>query len=286
VKVTRVGSFQDEAIQTEPANAHLSWTLIQAPLNQNEKTFVRSFNELCSGVGNDWLMRLSNWALQCIETPTAIFRLAQINATHRHHRKNSFPTRKSGHQIAFGSNPVAGFHMRIPDAEERVKVQKILTGNPAVPTQWFQESTRVLLNLFPQLQVRATEARAVVAAAEAHATEARAVDVHQAQVIAAAQAALAANQAQIDALLAAPAAAVAVAPAATQALSPFIARNLVEHARAQPDAHCPVSYDTLQECTNFRVGTCGHVFSDAVAGMQTCPLCMTRVAWQRVELTA
>ncbi len=280
------------AIQTEPANAHMSWTLIQAPLSQNEKTFVRSFNELCSGVGNDWLMRISNWSLQCIENPTAIFRLTHINTSHRHHRKGGLPNRQSFHQISFGSNPVAGFHMSIPNAEERVKVQKILKGDPTVPTQWFQESSRNLIPLLPQLRAHATATAAAVAHQTHVVAVAQAVAVAAQAAATAAAVAVAENQAQIDALLAAqphPVAttvAPAVAPAVTQALSPFIARNLVEHARAQPDAHCPISYDSLQECTDFRVGTCGHVFSEAVAGMQTCPLCINRVAWQRVELTA
>ncbi len=76
------------------------------------------------------------------------------------------------------------------------------------------------------------------------------------------------------------------APATPAALSTFIARNLVEHARAQPDAHCPISYDPFQECNRFCVGTCGHVYSDAAATLQTCPMCTQRVTWTAVEIAA
>lgn len=74
--------------------------------------------------------------------------------------------------------------------------------------------------------------------------------------------------------------------AATIALSTFIANTLVQHALAQPDAHCPISYDPLQECNRFCVGNCGHVYSDVVATMQTCPMCTRAVTWTAVEIPA
>lgn len=71
-----------------------------------------------------------------------------------------------------------------------------------------------------------------------------------------------------------------------QPLSTYIANTLVQHARNQPDAHCPITYDPLTECTQFCVGNCGHVYSNAAAVLQTCPLCTQRVTWTPVEITA
>jgi hypothetical protein len=68
------------------------------------------------------------------------------------------------------------------------------------------------------------------------------------------------------------------------ALSSYIANTLVQHARSQPDAHCPITYDPLTECTKFCVGNCGHVYSDAVTAMQSCPLCNKAVTWTTVEI--
>jgi len=74
--------------------------------------------------------------------------------------------------------------------------------------------------------------------------------------------------------------------APSTALSSYIANTLVQHARSQPDAHCPITYDPLTECTKFCVGNCGHVYSDAVAAMQSCPLCNKAVTWTAVEIPA
>lgn len=79
---------------------------------------------------------------------------------------------------------------------------------------------------------------------------------------------------------------VAQTPPRVAALSTFIANTLVQHARSQPDAYCPVSYDSFQECNRFCVGNCGHVYSDAVSTLQSCPMCTQRVTWTTVEIHA
>ncbi len=70
------------------------------------------------------------------------------------------------------------------------------------------------------------------------------------------------------------------------ALSTFIANALVQHAKSQADAVCPITQEPLNDYTKFCVANCGHVFSDIAATLQTCPYCSKPAAWTAVEITA
>jgi hypothetical protein len=70
------------------------------------------------------------------------------------------------------------------------------------------------------------------------------------------------------------------------ALSAFIANTLVQHAKSQADAVCPITQEPLNDYTKFSVGNCGHVFSDIAATLDKCPYCSTPVAWTAVEIPA
>lgn len=46
---------------------------------------------------------------------------------------------------------------------------------------------------------------------------------------------------------------------------------------------CPITLEPLSSYTEFYVGGCGHVFSEAAKDLRKCPMCRQKVAWAHVR---
>jgi hypothetical protein len=63
----------------------------------------------------------------------------------------------------------------------------------------------------------------------------------------------------------------------------LLARGAVHSALATEDV-CPVTYERYTTLNEFRVGTCGHIFSPAVEHLRVCPVCRTPTVWCTVRM--
>lgn len=64
----------------------------------------------------------------------------------------------------------------------------------------------------------------------------------------------------------------------------IVAKDLLTTS-AFDETVCPITFELLTEVDTVYVGICGHVFSQAVSSLSTCPVCTIRTVWTDIRTT-